>query len=273
MNLEIDGVSFRYPNGAQAVSRIRMKIESGEQVAWIGANGAGKSTLARLVNGLLQPQEGVVRVGDWDTRRRRVSELARRVGYVFQNVDEQLFARSLREEVGFGPRNLGRPAAEVRQAVEASLEAIGLLARADDNPFDLHPARRKELGLASILAMDPAILILDEPTTGQDAPGVGRLGRVLDDLRRRGRTVILISHDIEFCAEHADRIAVFSQGQILLDGPARQVFARPEILATAQVDPPQLVRLAAALDLSTTPLSVDEFLQAWRGEPPGGRRS
>ncbi|MGH2605148.1 MAG: energy-coupling factor ABC transporter ATP-binding protein [Anaerolineales bacterium] len=269
MNLEIDGVSFRYPNGAQAISNVRMQIRSGEQVAWIGANGAGKSTLARLANGLLRPQEGVVRVGDWDTRRRRVSELARRVGYVFQNPDEQLFARNLREEVAFGPRNLGRTAAEVEQAVEASLKALDLLANADDNPFDLHPARRKELGLASILAMDPAILILDEPTTGQDAPGVGRLGRVLGDLRRRGRTVILISHDMEFCAEYADRIAVFSQGRVVLDAPARQAFSRLEILASAQVDPPQLARLAAALDLDAVPLSVDEFLEAWRGERGG----
>ncbi|MGH2627104.1 MAG: energy-coupling factor ABC transporter ATP-binding protein, partial [Anaerolineales bacterium] len=172
----------------------------------------------------------------------------------------------------FGPRNLKRTAQVVEQAVEASLAAVDLLAQADENPFDLHPARRKELGLASILAMDPAILILDEPTTGQDAPGIARLGRVLDELRRRGRTVILISHDMEFCAERADRIAVFWQGQVLMDGPARQVFSRPEILARAQVDRPQLARLAAALGLGAVPLSVDEFLDAWRGGRIGERR-
>lgn len=272
MNLEIDGVSFRYPNGARAVSDIRMQVASGEHLAWIGANGAGKSTLARLVNGLLRPQQGSIRVGDWDTRQRRVSELARRVGYAFQNPDEQLFARSLREEVAFGPRNLKRNPSEVEHAVETALDAVGLLPQADENPFDLSPARRRDLGLASILAMDPPVLILDEPTTGQDAPGIDRLGRVLDDLRRRGRTVILITHDMEFCAERADRIAVFWHGEILLDGPARQVFARPEVLAKAQVDPPQLTRLAAALDLGAVPLTVDEFLQAWRGERGGESR-
>jgi energy-coupling factor transport system ATP-binding protein len=264
MNISVESVSFQYPNGMRALEDIRLQIQAGEQVAWIGANGAGKSTLARLLNGLLRPQQGRISIGDWKTSDHRVNELARRVGYVFQNPDEQLFARTLREEVAFGPRNLGLPAAQVEAAVETALGAVDLMDRAAINPYDLHPARRKELGLATILAMDPKILILDEPTTGQDAHGLDRLGRVLADWRRRGRTVILITHDMEFCSEHADRVVVFSQGRILIDGTSHEVFAQSDLLPRAQIDPPQLARLARALGLPGMPTDVEAFLMLWR---------
>ena len=264
MNLSFEGVSFRYPNGVQALQKVDLEIRAGEQVAWIGANGAGKSTLARLTNGLLRPVQGRVLVGDWDTRAHAVSDLARRVGYVFQNPDEQLFARSLREEVGFGPRNLGLSPADIDAAVREALAALDLSESAEANPYDLSPARRKELGLAAILAMRPPILILDEPTTGQDARGLARLGRVLGRARARGQTTITITHDMDFCSEHAQRVVVFSEGQILTEGPAHEVFARRDLLDRAQVEPPQLVRLAEGLRLPDHPLNVDQFLESWR---------
>lgn len=241
-----------------------MHIRAGEQIAWIGANGAGKSTLARLANGLLRPSHGKVLVGDWDTRGHAVSELARRVGYVFQNPDEQLFARTLREEISFGPRNLGMSPGEVDSAVSESLAALDLTDVAQAHPYDLSPSRRKDVGLAAILAMGPSILILDEPTTGQDARGLDRLGRVLRQARARSQTTILITHDMEFCSEYADRVAVFSQGRILTEGSAPEVFQRSELLDRAQVDPPQLVRLGESLHLPDPPLSVDLFLDSWR---------
>ena len=273
MNLSFEGVSFAYPNGAQALLEASLQIRAGHQVAWIGANGAGKSTLARLTNGLLRPIQGRVLIGDWDTREHRVSELAHRIGYVFQNPDEQLFARTLLEEVAFGPRNLGRSPGEVDAAVSEALAALDLSDSAQVNPFDLPPARRKDLGLAAILAMRPPILILDEPTTGQDAEGLERLGRVLRQARARSQTTITITHDMEFCSEHADRLTVFSQGRILIEGPVDEVFQRRDLLDRAMVEPPQLIRLAERLHLPDRPLAVDPFLESWRAARGGEVRA
>ncbi|MEX0788313.1 MAG: ABC transporter ATP-binding protein [Anaerolineales bacterium] len=272
MNLSVEGVSFAYPNGAQALQDVSLQIPAGQQVAWIGANGAGKSTLARLANGLLRPLLGRVQVGDWDTREHRVSELAHRVGHVFQNPDEQLFARTLREEVAFGPRNLGRSPAVVNAAVMEALAALDLSDLAEVNPYDLPPARRKDLGLAAILAMQPPIVILDEPTTGQDAEGLERLGRVLRQARTRSQTMITITHDMEFCSEYADRLAVFSEGKILIEGPVGEVFRRRDLLDLAQVEPPQLIRLADRLHLPDLPLGVDSFLESWQAARGGEGR-
>lgn len=263
MIVAVEGVSYQYPNGTRALDQVRLEIPAGEQIGWIGANGAGKSTLARHLNGLLRPQHGRVVVGGWDTREHPASEFAARVGYVFQNPDEQLFARTLWEEVAFGPRNLGKPPSEVREAAEDALETLGLMERAQDHPYDLRPAQRRDLGLASILAMATSILILDEPTTGHDSRGIERLTRVLESLQKRRRTVILISHDIEFCADRVERVVVFAAGKILIDDKPDQVFSRPDLLERARVDGPQLVRLARALELPALPWDVEGFVDVW----------
>jgi energy-coupling factor transport system ATP-binding protein len=273
VKITIEQVSYAYPNGVKALAGINLEIAAGQQVAWIGANGAGKSTLARHLNGLLLPQTGRVLLDQLDTRGQDAADLSRLVGYVFQNPDEQLFSRTVWEEVAFGPRNLGQPVEAVETSVEAALTAVDLAAEAQRHPYDLPRFRRQDLGLASILAMDPQVLILDEPTTGQDRHGTDRLSRVLDEWRARGRTLILISHDMDFCAEHADRAVVFSAGRLVLDGRAQDVFGRAEVLGSASLDPPQLVRLARALGWSETPLGVEPFLEAWAARRrPGGTR-
>jgi len=263
VNVAVESLSYQYPSGTRALEKIQLDIPAGQRVGWVGANGAGKSTLARHLNGLIQPQEGRVLVGGWDTREHPAFELASRVGYVFQNPDEQLFARTLWEEVAFGPRNLGRPPAEVREAAEFALGTLGLIERAQDHPYDLRPAQRRELGLASVLAMATSILILDEPTTGQDSHGIQRLARVLETLRESRRTVILISHDIEFCAEQVERVVVFAAGRILIDDRPDQVFSRPDLLEQARVEGPQLVRLGRALGLPELPWDVERFVDIW----------
>ncbi len=263
MKVTVDGVSFVYPNGIRAVDRVRLDVPAGQRIGWIGANGAGKSTLARHLNGLLRPQHGRVLVGDWDTREHPTSEFAARVGYVFQNPDEQLFARTLWEEVAFGPRNLGRSAAEVRIAVAAALEPLGLGGLATAHPYDLRPAQRRDLCLASVLAMATPVLILDEPTTGQDSRGIQRLTQVLESLRELRRTVILISHDIDFCADQVERVVVFAAGHVLIDDRPDQVFSRSDVLEQARVDGPQLVRLARALELPALPWDVEGFVDSW----------
>jgi energy-coupling factor transport system ATP-binding protein len=263
MNVSIDQVSFAYPGGVQALRGVSLEIVAGESVALIGENGAGKSTLAKHLNGLLKPDSGQVRIGDWDTRDHSVAQMAARVGFVFQNPDDQLFARRVWDEVAFGPQNLGRKGVTVEQDVDQALQQVSLADAAERHPYDLQAAQRKLVTLAAILAMRTAVIILDEPTMSQDAQGIALVGRIIEQLKRDQRTVLVISHDMEFCAAHFNRVVVLSAGQIVADGPAGQILGQQALLSQAGVEPPQLARLALALGWSETPLHVETFLQTF----------
>jgi len=265
MNIEISNLEFSYPNGIQALRGISLTIEPGEQVAIVGQNGAGKTTLVKHLNGLLQPTSGQVLIGDWDTTKYSVAKLARRVGYVFQNPDEQLFSKTVGTEVAFGPKNLGFNADQVQALVTDALVLTELSDKTDTNPYDLSVTWRKMVAVASILSMDTDIVIFDEPTTGQDAVNIARIAHVIAELRRRGKTVITITHDIDFCAENFDRVIAMSQGKILLDGKANDVLGQEEVLATTYVDPPQLTRLGKRLNFNKTVRNEEEFLAALKG--------
>jgi len=262
MNIEINDLHFTYPTGLEALKGINLTIQSGEQVAIVGQNGAGKTTLVRHFNGLLRPSSGTVLIGGWETSKYSTAKLASRVGYVFQNPDEQLFSRDVLTEVAFGPRNLGYAKEKVDDLVKRALSLTELSDKTETNPYDLSPTWRKMVALASIIAMDTPIVIFDEPTTGQDAVNVGRIAHVIAELKREGKTVITITHDIDFCAENFDRVIALSKGQILLDGIARDVLGQEEILSQTYVDPPQLTRLGKALGLKETVTKRDEFLKA-----------
>jgi energy-coupling factor transport system ATP-binding protein len=249
--ITIENLMFAYPSGVAALNNVSLLIAPGESVALIGQNGAGKTTLARHLNGLLKPTAGDVRIGDWSTRDHSVAQLARRVGYVFQQPEHQIFKRTVRDEVAFGPRNLGYDEQKAAALIDAALHRTNLTAHATEHPHDLMPSLRKLVTIAAVLAMDTPIVVLDEPTTGQDAAGVRRIGSIIRDLIDTGRTVITISHDIDFCADYCERFVVMSQGRVLLDGAPRDVFAKPDLLAQAAVEPPQLTRLAQRLDLPT----------------------
>lgn len=264
MNIEISNLHFSYPTGVQALRGISLTIESGEQVAIVGQNGAGKTTLVKHLNGLLQPTSGSIRIGDWDTKEYSVAKLARRVGYVFQNPDEQLFSKNVGAEVAFGPRNLGMSVEQVRRRVNDALAMTKLSDKTETNPYDLSPTWRKMVALASVIAMDTPIIIFDEPTTGQDAANIARIANVIKTLCERGKTVITITHDIDFCAENFERVIAMSLGHILLDGSAKDVLGQEEILATTYVDPPQLTRLGKRLGFMETVRNQDEFLGALR---------
>jgi energy-coupling factor transport system ATP-binding protein len=188
-----------------------------------------------------------------------VAGLARVVGIVFQNPDRQIFAGKVWNEVAFGPRILGRTSAEADAAGAAALEAVGLTDVIDANPYDLGYSRRKLLAIASVLAMDTPIVVLDEPTTGQDARGVRRVQQVLTDLSADGRTVIAISHDMRFVAESFGRVVVMGAGRILLDGTPAEVFAEPSwpILSSTYLEPPYAARVGARLGLGATPTEAD----------------
>jgi energy-coupling factor transport system ATP-binding protein len=262
MKIEIKILHHIYPSGVKALNGISLTIKSGEQVAIIGQNGAGKTTLVKHLNGLLLPTSGSVWIGDWDTARYQVAKLASRVGYVFQNPDEQLFTKAVHQEVSFGPKNLGYDAVKVEALVEDALQLTELTNQKETNPYDLSSTWRKMVALASIIAMDTPIVIFDEPTTGQDAANIARIANVISTLRERGKTVITITHDIDFCAENFERVIALSEGKVLLDGPTNEVLGQEEILAQTYVDPPQLTRLGLRLGLKKVVRNQEEFLKA-----------
>jgi energy-coupling factor transport system ATP-binding protein len=254
-SIALEGVSFLYPDGTKALDEVSLRIEPGERVAIVGQNGSGKSTFARHLNGLLRPTEGRVLLGGADTRTLHVARLAGLVGLAFQNPDRQLFAGGVVAEVAFGPRNLGIRGAALDERVGAALEAVGLGGEAASNPYDLGYSRRKLLSLASVLAMRTPILVLDEPTTGQDARGSARVRAVVAAAAEEGRTVIAISHDMRFAAECFRRVIVMKAGRVILDGSPEVVFgeeAWPELRATF-LEPPLAAVVGARLGLGPTP--------------------
>jgi energy-coupling factor transport system ATP-binding protein len=269
VRIEITGLEFVYPGGVEALRGVSLVIESGERVAIVGQNGAGKTTLVKHLNGLLQPARGSVTIGGWDTRKLPVAKLAQRVGYVFQNPDEQLFCKDVIHEVSFGPRNLGFPPERITELVKDAIRLMDLTGKETTNPYDLSPSWRKMLALASIVAMDTPVVILDEPTTGQDAKNVERIANLVDILHQRGKTVITITHDSDFCAENFSRMIAMAQGQVLLDGPTHEVMGKTEILATTYVEPAQITRLGQGLGLSAVVCTQDEFLSAYRSRVEG----
>ena len=253
--LRTEGLVHVYPEGTRALDAVDLTFRRGERVAIIGQNGSGKTTLVRHFNGLLRPTEGRVFVDGADAADRRVAALAATVGLAFQDPDRQIFAGKVRSEVAFGPRNLGRAGADLERAIDEALAATGLDGEANTNPYDLGYSRRKLLALASILAMGTPVVVLDEPTTGQDARGVERIRAIVERLAGEGRTVVAISHDMRFVAESFERVVVMRDGQIVLDGTPAEVFAEPawETLASTFLEPPLAARIGARLGLGSTP--------------------
>jgi len=231
-------------------------------VALIGENGAGKTTLVKHFDGLLKPTQGDIWVNGQNTRQHTAAQLARWAGLAFQNPDDQLFQSEVRKEVELGPRNLGFEPERIDRQVRWALDLVGLGDAIDTHPYDLELAQRKLVGIAAILAMDTPIVILDEPTTGQDRVGVDRLGGLVTQLRRSGKTIITITHDMDFVARCFPRVVVLAGGRVLLDGPAEEVFAQPEVLLEAGVTPPPLVQLAQRLGWEETPFTIPAFQTA-----------
>jgi energy-coupling factor transport system ATP-binding protein len=265
IELATENLGFVYPDGTRALSGVSLTIAAGSRVAIVGQNGSGKSTLVRHFNGLLRPTEGRVLVDGRDVGTAHVAELARLVGISFQNPDRQIFSANARSEVGFGPKNVGLRGLELQQRIETALAQVGLLDYADANPYDLGFSERKLLALASVIAMGTPAVVLDEPTTGQDANGVGRVKRIVGELSNEGRTVVAISHDMTFVAEAFERIIVMRDGGVVLDGSVAEVFGEQNwsVLESTFLEPPLSARLGARLDLGATP-TVDAFVSALR---------
>jgi energy-coupling factor transport system ATP-binding protein len=276
--IDVRGVSYRYAGDAPpALDQVSLTIQRGEFVAFVGQNGAGKTTLAKTFNGILMPTSGDVIVSGQETRAAGLDVLARIVGYVYQNPDHQIFSNTVREEIAFGPRNLGLPPAEVTQAVAQALKLVGMEADADTYPFLLGRGQRQKLAVAAVLAMGSPVLVVDEPTTGLDLRGALGIMDLLRQWNADGRTIVIITHDMNIVAEYSPRTVVMAQGRVLADGPTRQILTDQPVLAQAFLKAPQITRVAQSLNgrlgFPRDILTVREFQAVLRrrlGQTTGG---
>jgi energy-coupling factor transport system ATP-binding protein len=241
--IEVSDVYFTYPNGVEALKGVSLKVPDGDFVAIMGQNGAGKTTLVKHFNGLLKPFKGRVLVDGVDTSKISVAMLARKVGFVFQNPDHQLFSESVEQEIAFGLRNFGFKENVIENRVTWALNLLALTQYRKTSPFMLSGGERKRVALASVLAWDPKILILDEPTIGQDYQQKEKLRQFILQMRTQDRTVIIVTHDVEFVAECNPRVLLMREGRILADGEASKILTTPEILTQASIVPPQIAQI------------------------------
>jgi len=263
--IRVEDLWFRYEGtDFWALKGVSLSIRRGELIAIIGQNGGGKTTLAKNLNGLLKPTKGRVLVDGLDTRTTPTHEIVKRVGYVFQNPSHQIFESTVWREVAYGPTNLGLSEEEIEQRVKWALGEVGLQGYEDYNPYDLDYGKMKLLTVASVLAMKPDVIILDEPTTGQDHAGRHLLSKLSRKLNKEGFTLVVITHDMRFVAETAERVILISNGEVLMDGSTREVLSSIDVLRRAAIKPPQIVQLASELGkrgISLNALTVEEALE------------
>jgi energy-coupling factor transport system ATP-binding protein len=259
--LEALGLSYVYPNGnIKALGQLNLQIHDGEFLAVLGQNGSGKSTLGKLLSGLLKPADGKVLTGEESTAAMSRSALARLVGYIYQNPAYQIFATTVYQEVSFGPRNFGVSEEEIKVRVKQALEVVDLEGYEERDPFGLTRGELQRVAVASILVSRPRVLILDEPTTGMDYRQQRSMMEMLKRLHEAGHTVIIITHSMWAAAEYAVRTIVMRNGEVILDGHTRDVFANEEVLATANLKPPPIVQLSNRLGVGA--LTVNEMVRA-----------
>ena len=258
--LRAEAVTYAYPDGTRALEGVSLSVGAGEFVALIGQNGSGKTTLAKHLNGLLHPSAGRVRLRGSDVRELSLNRVAADVGYVFQNPDHQIFAASVGEEMTFALRNFGIAPDEIDSRVRLALETVELTGVDEVDPFLLGKGQRQRLAVASLLALRPTVLILDEPTTGLDYPEQRRMMALLRRLHAEGMTVIVITHSPWVVAEYADRGVLMQGGRVVFDGPLRRLFSQETLLASCHFRVPDITRLG--LHFGWTPLAVEEFVAA-----------
>ena len=245
-------VNFSYPNNPPVLVSIDLKINGGEQIAVIGHNGTGKSTFAKLINGLLHPSDGVVWIGDMNTKNYTTAHIAANVGYVFQNPDDQIFHSTVEKEIGFCKKIIRKKRQNIKVQIEEAIQMTGLQKYRAENPFDLPVSMRRFVAMASVLAMDPNILIFDEPTAGQDAYGRNLLKNIFQKLKEKKKTVITISHDIEFVLENFQKLIIMANRGILFYGESQNALQTPELFQTANLELPYINKLCMELGIPGT---------------------
>lgn len=259
-NIHVKDLHFSYIPGEEILKGIDLEFD-GRSTAIIGQNGAGKTTFVKLLKGLLKPTSGDITVKGINTKNTTVAGLAKHIGLVFQNPNDQIFKNKVLEEVMFGPLNIGQSSDTARENSMKALEMVGLSGAADENPYDLSLSERKLISIASILAMDTEIIIFDEPTISQDHAGKQSIRNIIKTLEKQGKLVLTIIHDMDFVAETFERTIVFSQGKVLMDGSTREVYSHAEELKSAYLEPPHVTQLCRKLGYKDTFLTVEEFIE------------
>jgi energy-coupling factor transport system ATP-binding protein len=265
----VKNLIYDYPDGTRALNDINLEIKRGEFIAFIGQNGSGKTTLSKCLNGLFKPTRGEVIVDGLISQKTPIVQMVKRVGYVFQNPDHQLFNNNCWDEIAYGPHNIQLEEEEVKIRVEEAAKVVDLDPYYfDEHPFFLSKGLRQRVAIASILALRPHVIIVDEPTTGQDFKQSIEIMNFLTRLNREeGHTIIIITHDMPIVASFAKRVIVLGMGTILADGTPQEVFSRPDDLARTHIEPPQITQFAQAvseLGFDKGTLSVNEMYDQFK---------
>jgi energy-coupling factor transport system ATP-binding protein len=260
--LEVKNVFFNYSTGVKALNGISLIVKGGEFVAIMGQNGAGKTTLIKHFNGLLKPTTGKVIVNDVETTKTSVAALARNVGFVFQNPDHQLFSETVEEEIAFALKNFGYQPDVIEKRVTWAVNLLGISNYRKTSPFMLSGGERKRVALASVLAWDPQILILDEPTIGQDHRQKENLRQFIMQLQTQGKTIVAVTHDVEFVAECNPRVILMREGKIVADGEGRDILTTPDLIEKASIVLPQIAQIFTKLDIPGLPKNVIDLYEA-----------
>ena len=264
--LEVKNIKYSYTKDYQALKGVSLKVEKGEMVALLGKNGAGKSTLFLHLNGIYEPDEGQVFIDGEELKydKKSLLKFRQKVGIVFQNPDDQIFAPTVEEDVAFGPLNLKLPMEEVQKRVTESLARVGMSGFEKKAPHHLSGGQKKRVAIAGILAMKPEIMVLDEPTAGLDPQGVRGLSKLLKELNEEGITIIISTHEVDLVPNYAKRVFVMVDGLLIAEGTPKEIFAQPEILDKANLEVPIVTELFQDLEeegfdmKGDYPLTIDE---------------
>ena len=264
--LEVRDIKYSYNNDYQALKGVSLKIEKGEMVALLGKNGAGKSTLFLHLNGIYEPDEGKVFIDGEELKydKKSLLKFRQKVGIVFQNPDDQIFAPTVEEDVAFGPLNLGLSMEEVQDRVEEALDRVGMSGFEKTAPHHLSGGQKKRVAIAGILAMKPEIMVLDEPTAGLDPQGVTNLVKLLKELNDEGITIVISTHEVDLVPDYANRVFVLVGGELIAEGTPKDIFSQPDILESANLKIPIVTELfqqieAEGFDMENDyPLTVEE---------------
>ena len=257
-----EDVHFSYPNKVEALKGVSLTIKDGEFVAIMGQNGAGKSTLVKHFNGLLKPALGTVRVDGVETNKTSVATLARNVGFVFQNPDHQLFSETVEDEIAFALKNFGFEPEVIEKRVTWALNLLALTQYRKTSPFLLSGGERKRVALASVLAWDPQTLILDEPTIGQDHEQKEKLRQFIMQMQTQKKTVVIVTHDVEFVAECNPRVVLMKEGKIVADGLGKDILTDPALLELSSIVLPQIAQIFLKLSSLGLPKDIIDIYEA-----------
>lgn len=259
--IKVEGLSYMYTDGTVALRDIDFQIFPSDFIAILGGNGAGKTTLALQISGQLKPTKGKIYIGGKDTSKAKIADVARVVGYTFQNPDCQLFCKTVKDEIAFGPKQLNLSKEEVDQRVKDTLQMMHLEQYKDRDPHTLSRGQKIGVAVASVLAMIPKVLILDEPTLGQDLIRISSLANILKSMNEKGLAVVIITHDVNVAAEYAKRVVMMEKGRIVLDGEPHEVLSKEEILHSASLETPTALQLSKLIGLPPM-LTIDEISKA-----------